>query len=67
MSSVVSQTNSGKTWSKPSWIHEASRACARDDFEALFTVNLHQVTARIHETENLEQIMLEPAKRSASY
>ena len=28
-------------------------------FEALFYRQLHQVTARIHETENLEQIMLE--------
>ena len=27
-------------------------------FEALFFRQLHQVTARIHETENVEQIML---------
>jgi hypothetical protein len=28
-------------------------------FEALFYRQLHQVTARIHDTENIEQIMLE--------
>mgnify|MGYP002720314925 FL=1 len=31
-------------------------------FEALFYRQLHQVTARIHETENLEQIMLETSQ-----
>ena len=31
-------------------------------FEALFYRQLHQVTARIHETENLEQIMLEASQ-----
>jgi type II secretory ATPase GspE/PulE/Tfp pilus assembly ATPase PilB-like protein len=31
-------------------------------FEALFYRQLHQVTARIHDTENLEQIMLEASQ-----
>jgi type II secretory ATPase GspE/PulE/Tfp pilus assembly ATPase PilB-like protein len=31
-------------------------------FEALFYRQLHQVTARIHDTENLEQIMLETSQ-----
>ena len=31
-------------------------------FEALFYRQLHQVTARIHETENVEQIMLESSQ-----
>jgi len=31
-------------------------------FEALFYRQLHQVTARIHETENIEQIMLETSQ-----
>ena len=31
-------------------------------FEALFYRQLHQVTARIHETENVEQIMLETSQ-----
>ncbi len=31
-------------------------------FEALFYRQLHQVTARIHETENLDQIMLEASQ-----
>ncbi|MCF8168480.1 MAG: Flp pilus assembly complex ATPase component TadA [Rhodoferax sp.] len=31
-------------------------------FEALFYRQLHQVTARIHETENVEQIMLEASQ-----
>lgn len=31
-------------------------------FEALFYRQLHQVTARIHDTENIEQIMLETSK-----
>ena len=35
-------------------------------FEALFYKQLHNVTARIHDTENLEQIMLRPARTSAS-
>jgi hypothetical protein len=31
-------------------------------FEALFYKQLHNVTARIHDTENLEQIMLEASQ-----
>ena len=31
-------------------------------FEALFYRQLHQVTARIHDTENVEQIMLETSQ-----
>ena len=31
-------------------------------FEALFYRQLHQVTARIHDTENIEQIMLETSQ-----
>ena len=31
-------------------------------FEALFYRQLHHVTARIHDTENLEQIMLEASQ-----
>ena len=34
-------------------------------FEALFYKQLHKVTTRIHDTENLEQIMLRQARISA--
>jgi hypothetical protein len=43
-----------------------TRSCRRRNagvtFEALFYKQLHNVTARIHDTENLEQIMLEASQ-----
>lgn len=63
MSSVVSQTNPGKDVEQAFLDSRKQAAPARGmTFEALFYRQLHQVTARIHETENLEQIMLETSQ-----
>lgn len=63
MSSVVSQPGPGKNAEQAFLDSRKQAAPARGmTFEALFYRQLHQVTARIHETENLEQIMLETSQ-----
>ena len=63
MNAVVSPGDVKKTPEQAFFESQKLASKARDSkFEALFYRQLHQVTARIHETENLEQIMLEASQ-----
>ncbi len=63
MSTAVVPGGVGKNPEQAFFESQKQSAPARGmTFEALFYRQLHQVTARIHETENLEQIMLETSQ-----
>jgi type II secretory ATPase GspE/PulE/Tfp pilus assembly ATPase PilB-like protein len=63
MNSVSSQLPAEKSPEQAFFESQKLASKARGSkFEALFYRQLHQVTARIHETENLEQIMLEASQ-----
>ena len=60
MNAVVSPDTSGKATEQAFFESQKLPSQKRGmTFEALFYRQLHHVTARIHDTENLEQIMLE--------
>lgn len=63
MSSVMPPMNSGKNSEQNFYDSQKMASTKRGmTFEALFYRQLHQVTARIHDTENIEQIMLEASQ-----
>ncbi len=63
MNAVVSPDTSGKATEQAFFESQKLPSQKRGmTFEALFYRQLHHVTARIHDTENLEQIMLEASQ-----
>lgn len=59
MSSVIQPAGAERAFFESQKLPSKKRGMT---FEALFYRQLHQVTARIHETENIEQIMLETSQ-----
>lgn len=63
MSSVMPPLNSGRNSEQAFYDSQKMPSTKRGmTFEALFYRQLHHVTARIHDTENIEQIMLEASQ-----
>ena len=62
--SSIAPASSGDTSTEQAFFESQKQSAKKRGmtFEALFYRQLHQVTARIHDTENIEQIMLETSQ-----